>query len=58
MGNGWTDPVNMMDLSSFLYQLGFVDNNARETMQELEEEAIRAIERGDYEEANIVSTGL
>ncbi|KAJ9586801.1 hypothetical protein L9F63_019587, partial [Diploptera punctata] len=53
VGNGWTDPVNMMDLSSFLYQLGFIDNNVREIMHELEEETIRSIERGDYEEANI-----
>ncbi|PSN48042.1 hypothetical protein C0J52_09102 [Blattella germanica] len=51
VGNGWTDPVNMMDMSSFLFQLGFIDNNIRELMHELEEETIRSIESGDFEKA-------
>jgi vitellogenic carboxypeptidase-like protein len=55
VGNGWTDPVSMLDRSSFLYQVGLVDRKTRDEMHNMEQKTVQLIKSHDYEEATRVS---
>lgn len=37
VGNGFSDPVNMIDYSEYVYQLGLVDANTRDKMKVFEQ---------------------
>lgn len=52
IGNGFTDPVNMIGLSDFVYQAGLVDYHARNQMKVFEVLAKENIKRSD---AKVVS---
>ncbi len=41
VGNGFVDPINMMDYSTYLYQLGIIDHHTFLWMQRLEDYIIR-----------------
>ncbi|KAL1449290.1 hypothetical protein WDU94_000497 [Cyamophila willieti] len=44
IGSGMCDPVNMMMYSSYLYQIGLVDDNGKKMIQHKEKEAVRLIQ--------------
>ncbi|CAH1392266.1 unnamed protein product [Nezara viridula] len=55
IGDGYTDPENMMVYADYLYQLGLVDSNAREELRNLQKETVELIRQHNYSEARVVS---
>lgn len=51
IGNGLCDPLNMMVYSSYLYELGLIDDNGRKQIEEKEKEAAKLILQWKWEEA-------
>lgn len=51
IGNGLCDPLNMMVYSSYLYQLGLIDDNAKNGIAEKEKEATSLVLNWKWEEA-------
>lgn len=51
IGNGLCDPKNMMVYSSYLYQIGLIDENGRDEFAQYEEGIVRAINNGNFKEA-------
>ncbi|XP_069684769.1 venom serine carboxypeptidase-like [Periplaneta americana] len=51
VGNGLTDPINMVDYSTLLYELGLVDTNTYQRMHSLEDECRQATQEGNYVDA-------
>ncbi|KAJ9586807.1 hypothetical protein L9F63_019593, partial [Diploptera punctata] len=51
VGNGFTDPITILNYSEYLYQLGLVDTNAFNLMRDLEECGVTAIQEGRFLEA-------
>ena len=47
-GNGITDPINQMDRSSFIYQIGLVDRHGQKYMADIEEEIRCSIKNEEY----------
>jgi len=56
VGNGFTDPITILDYSHFVYQLGLVDTNTYNTMKSVEEAGKTAIREGSLVEAFLVYT--
>ncbi|KAJ8883643.1 hypothetical protein PR048_015496, partial [Dryococelus australis] len=51
IGDGFTDPVNMVDFSDYAYQLGLVDNSTWASMKQSERRAVELVAAGRYEDA-------
>ncbi|CAH1392269.1 unnamed protein product [Nezara viridula] len=51
IGNGFTDPENMMVYSDFLFQLGLVDSNTRDMFKQKEAKTVEHIKQQRYSEA-------
>jgi hypothetical protein len=56
VGNGFTDPITILDYSHFVYQLGLVDTNTYNDMKSVEEAGKTAIRGGNLVEAFLVYT--
>ncbi|CAH1392267.1 unnamed protein product [Nezara viridula] len=52
IGDGFTDPENMMVYADYLYQLGLVDFNTREELRNLQNEVVELIRKHQYSEAD------
>ncbi|KAJ9586808.1 hypothetical protein L9F63_019594, partial [Diploptera punctata] len=51
VGNGFTDPITILDYSEFVYQLGLVDTNTFKIMRGMEDCGVEAIQDGKIPEA-------
>uniref|UniRef100_A0A8D8PLP3 Carboxypeptidase n=1 Tax=Cacopsylla melanoneura TaxID=428564 RepID=A0A8D8PLP3_9HEMI len=51
IGNGLCDPLNMMVYSSYLYQLGLIDENAKKLIEEKEKKATQLILEWKWDDA-------
>lgn len=49
IGNGWTDPVNQMNWSELLYQLGSIDKNGYKLLTEMQNKVIACIKNSRFE---------
>ncbi|KAE8573190.1 venom serine carboxypeptidase-like [Halyomorpha halys] len=58
IGNGLTDPENMMVYADYVYQLGLVDSNTREVLRNLQDEAVNLIKNHRYNEADAVCSKI
>jgi hypothetical protein len=58
VGNGFTDPITILDYSHFVYQLGLVDTNTYREMTAVEAEGKKAIQEGKLEDAFLVCTTI
>jgi vitellogenic carboxypeptidase-like protein len=58
VGNGFTDPITILDYSHFVYQLGLVDTNAYNDMKLVEEDGKKAIQEGRLVDAFLVRTTI
>jgi hypothetical protein len=56
VGNGFTDPITILDYSHFVYQWGLVDTNAYNDMKLVEEAGKTAIQEGRLIDAFLVCT--
>ena len=54
VGNGFTDPITILDYSHFVYQLGLVDTNTYNDMKGIEEAGKTAIQEGRLVDAFLV----
>ena len=54
VGDGFTDPITILDYSDYLYQLGLVDTNAYNDMKDVEEAGKTAIREGRLVDAFLV----
>uniref|UniRef100_A0A0K8SFQ8 Carboxypeptidase n=1 Tax=Lygus hesperus TaxID=30085 RepID=A0A0K8SFQ8_LYGHE len=52
IGDGWVDPYNMIDYSSLLYDLDFIDLKTRDQFAKIEKEIKTLIRKGDFAQAN------
>ncbi|KAG8290774.1 hypothetical protein J6590_076464 [Homalodisca vitripennis] len=48
IGNGWSDPVKQSDYGTFLYNLGFIDDEAREIYKIHHEMFVTSVSIGDW----------
>ncbi|CAN7942763.1 unnamed protein product, partial [Ixodes hexagonus] len=51
IGNGFVDPVSMVDISDYLYQIGLVDRNVAAVFQQRTNMIVRLIDDGQYLES-------
>ncbi len=51
MGNGFCDPVHMLNYGEYLYQIGLIDSDAKDVFDKKKDEAVELINKGCYEEA-------
>ncbi|XP_022205819.2 venom serine carboxypeptidase-like [Nilaparvata lugens] len=51
IGNGFCDPVNMMQYSDYLYQIGLLDIKGKNTFSDREKEITDLIKKNSYTEA-------
>jgi vitellogenic carboxypeptidase-like protein len=58
VGNGLTDPINMMHYSDFVYQMGLVDTKTYNEFKSREEAIKRAIHEGRRVDAYTVYTTI
>jgi hypothetical protein len=58
VGNGFTDPITILDYSHFVYQMGLVDTNTYNDMKIVEEAGKTAILEGRLVEAFEVYTTI
>ncbi|XP_014278675.1 venom serine carboxypeptidase-like [Halyomorpha halys] len=58
IGDGFTDPENMMVYSEYLYQLGLVDSNTRDELKKEEEKTVEQIKQHQYKEAMGTWSGI
>jgi len=58
VGNGFTDPITILDYSQFVYQLGLVDTNTYNYMKTVEEAGKTAILEGRLVDAFLVYTTI
>jgi hypothetical protein len=56
VGNGFTDPITILDYSKFVYQMGLVDTNTYNDMKVVEEAGKTAIQDGRLVDAFMVYT--
>jgi vitellogenic carboxypeptidase-like protein len=49
VGNGWIDPINQMNLSALLYQIGMVDDVQRDNLTTVQNNVADLINKGDLE---------
>lgn len=48
VGNGWTDPINQIDVASLLYQIGLVDDLERDKMIKVQNNITRLIKQSEH----------
>lgn len=48
IGNGLSDPVHQMDYGDYLYQLGLIDSNGRNTFLKYQAQGIDCIQKRDF----------
>jgi len=48
IGNGVTDPIHQINYDELLYQLGFIDSNARAQFKQIQNAALSLIQQGNY----------
>jgi hypothetical protein len=58
VGNGFTDPITILDYSHFVYQLGLVDTKTYNVMKGIEEAGKTAIQEGRLIDAFLVYTTI
>jgi hypothetical protein len=58
VGNGFTDPINMVKYSDFVYQLGLVETNTYREVQAIEQAVITAVNEGRLVEAFMVNMAI
>ncbi|KAE8573640.1 venom serine carboxypeptidase [Halyomorpha halys] len=58
IGDGWTDPENMLVYGDYLYEIGLIDENARDVFRKKENETRWFIQNGDYSSATEVIDSL
>jgi hypothetical protein len=58
VGNGFTDPITILDYSDFVYEMGLVDTNTYNDMQGVEEAGKMAILEGRLVDAFLVYTTI
>ncbi|KAE8573814.1 Putative retinoid-inducible serine carboxypeptidase [Halyomorpha halys] len=58
IGDGFTDPENMMVYSEYFYQLGLVDSNTRDELKKEEEKTVERIKQHQYKEALVTLGGI
>lgn len=51
LGNGFTDPINQLDYSDYLYQLGLIDTNARQKLWTIQQQGMDLIYKQKWIEA-------
>ncbi|XP_063925748.1 venom serine carboxypeptidase [Zophobas morio] len=51
MGNGFSDPINQLNYADYLYQISLIDSNIQTTMQQIQDEGIKAIQNKDWVQA-------
>ncbi|CAG2170264.1 unnamed protein product, partial [Oppiella nova] len=51
IGNGWIDPLNMLDIGSYLYQIGLIDKNQLNHFIEVQNKTAEDIKQNKYREA-------
>ncbi|KAI8441868.1 hypothetical protein MSG28_005552 [Choristoneura fumiferana] len=51
IGDGWCDPEHHFVYSQFLYQVGLVDWNAKEQIEEYEADAVKYVKNQDWDNA-------
>lgn len=55
IGDGWTDPaVQMTATPNLMYNLGLVDENQKQVLQEYTDNTTKAVAAGDYRQAFVV----
>jgi hypothetical protein len=54
VGNGFTDPITVLNYSNFVYQLGLVDTNTYYEMKGVEEACRTAMSEGRLVDAFLV----
>ena len=55
IGDGLSDPIHQMDYGDFLFQTGFVDENDRDTLQNMSQITKQYIKSQSWEKATDVS---
>ena len=55
IGDGLSDPIHQMDYGDFLFQTGFVDENDRDTLQNMSQITKEYIKSQSWEKATDVS---
>ncbi|KAE8573817.1 venom serine carboxypeptidase [Halyomorpha halys] len=58
IGDGFTDPENMMVYADYLYQLGLVDSNIKEKIIKLQYEIVKNIQNKEYGKAMMNFNGI
>lgn len=59
IGNGLSDPEHQLKYGDYLYQLGIIDSNERETFHQYEQQGVKYIQNKDWKNAfNIFDTLL
>nr|XP_018897587.1 PREDICTED: venom serine carboxypeptidase-like [Bemisia tabaci] len=58
LGNAWVDPAHMLDFSSYLYKLGLIDEAAKRSFREKQDEMRAHIRAKEYLLAQKLSTDL
>ena len=55
IGDGLCDPVNQLDYADFLFQTGLVDENDRDTVREVAQKCVDAINTKEWHKASEVT---
>ena len=58
IGNGWIDPISMLDIGSFLYQMGLIDENQLNHFFEIQNKTAIDIKNKDFRNAFIINDQL
>ncbi|KAJ8935496.1 hypothetical protein NQ318_010634 [Aromia moschata] len=54
IGDGYSDPIHMLNYGDYLFQLGLVDSNTRQKLKENEKEVEDLLLQDQFEEANAI----
>ncbi|XP_060529033.1 venom serine carboxypeptidase-like [Cylas formicarius] len=57
IGNGLSDPINQLDYGDYVYQIGLVDSDTRDLLNDMKQQTISLINKGDYEGATEIMNG-
>jgi len=58
IGNGWIDPINMLDIGSLLYQIGLIDENQLKHFYEVQNRTAVDIAKGNFRDAFLINDEL
>jgi vitellogenic carboxypeptidase-like protein len=58
IGNGWIDPINMLDYGSFLKSIGLIDENQINYFYYLQNETVSQILKGNFLNANKIGSKI